>query len=488
LSAARPEPARFFVETWGCQMNELDSRRLAGQLLARGFVPTDDPRTADLILLNSCSVREKADQKVLSKIGEYRHLKRRRPGLRIGLCGCVAQRDGERILARTPELDLVLGPARVGELGALLAPLLAGERIVAVGFPAERDYGLDTLSPADSAKGMVTIIEGCDKRCTFCVVPSTRGPERCRPLGEIVAEVGRLLALGFGEIELLGQTVNHWREPASGGGRALDFADLLDAVAPLAGLRRLRFLTSYPRDFTPRMVDRLARHANLCDYLHLPVQSGSDRILRRMGRGYEIGAYLDLVAELRRARPSVALSTDLLVGFPGETDADFEATLALLETVRFAALFAFRYSPRPGTAALRLPDGEVPDELADARLRRLLARQNEIQAELNRELVGTTKEIVVTEHGGAGSPRRLSGRTSCHRIVHAEVAAGRPLPPIGAFVDVRIERALTHSLLGTIAREGAADEGGEREIRATLDPTPAAFGSALRRPLLPVVG
>ena len=460
--------SRFFVETWGCQMNEHDSRRLAGQLVAQGMEPTDDPAAADLILLNSCSVREKADQKVYSRIGEYRLLKAERPDLKIGLCGCVAQREGEAALERIAELDLVLGPARVGELRTLLPEVLAGERVVAVGFPEERTYDLDTISREESAKGMVTVIEGCDKRCTFCVVPSTRGPERCRPMAEILVEVRRLLELGFEEIELLGQTVNHWREPeGTSEERALDFADLLDAVAPLPGLRRLRFVTSFPRDFTPRMVDCLRRHPNISDYLHLPVQSGSDRVLRRMGRGYEIASYLDLVEQIRTARATVALSTDIIVGFPGETDADFRATLELVEQVRFAALFAFRYSPRPGTAALRLASQEIPAEVADARLQELLALQDRIQAKLNAELVGSTKEVVVTGYGkrspaagtatGGEAFRRINGRTSCNRNVHFDVdpAQGR-LPSIGTFLDVRIDRALPHSLLGTAQIDATA--------------------------------
>jgi tRNA-2-methylthio-N6-dimethylallyladenosine synthase len=283
--------------------------------------------------------------------------------------------------------------------------------------------------------------------------------------------VRHLLDLGFEEIELLGQTVNHWREPGAADGprtRALDFADLLDAVAPLPGLRRLRFLTTYPRDFTQRMIDALARHQNLCDYLHLPVQSGSDRVLRRMGRGYDVASYLELIGRIRAARPSVALSTDLIVGFPGESDDDFERTLELVATVRFTALFPFRYSPRPGTAALKLLDDAVPVEIAEERLRRLNEFQNAIQAELNAVLVGATKEVIVT---GAGKvPGRLFGRTSCHRIVHFD--GGATPPSIGSFVDVRITRAMAHSLAGELA---------------TRSPRVAAMASAPQRTLLPVV-
>jgi tRNA-2-methylthio-N6-dimethylallyladenosine synthase len=286
---------------------------------------------------------------------------------------------------------------------------------------------------------MVTIIEGCDKNCTFCIVTQTRGPERSRPFAEILAEVRHLIDYGFLEIELLGQTVNHWREP----GGELDFADLLDAVASLPGLKRLRFVTSYPRDFTPRMVEQVGRHANICPYLHLPVQSGSDRILRRMGRGYTRELYLDLVAQLRRARPGLALSTDLITGFPGETDEDFAQTLELVEEVRFASVFAFKYSPRPGTAAPRL-DGTVDPEVASERLQRIFEAQERIQRELNQGLVGTQVEVIVT--GWGRQPGTQMGRTPCHRIVH--FPAGEEAPALGSTTHVRIESALAHSLLG----------------------------------------
>ena len=442
--------SRYFVETWGCQMNELESQRMAGQLMREGLLPTRDPADAEIILLNSCSVREKAEQKVYSRLGEYRQLKAGKPELRIGLCGCVAQQEGERALSRVRELDFVLGPARVGELAQLLPRIRAGERIVAIGFPAERSYDFDRISRDGEFKGMVTAIEGCDKRCTFCIVPSTRGPERCRPSAEIVAEARHLIEFGFREIELLGQTVNHWREP---GGDA-DFADLLDRVAAIPGLQRLRFVTSYPRDFTPRMVERFRRHGNLCDYLHLPVQSGSDRVLRRMGRGYSVDEYRRLVELLRAARPTINLSTDLIVGFPGETDEDFAATLELVRRVRFGALYAFRYSPRPGTAALRL-EGEVPDALAEERLQRLLAFQNEIQAELNRDQIGRELEVLVT--GWGREPGRLSGRSSCYRIVHFQNDSRGSLRP-GDFATVGIRGALGHSLNGDLVGAGAGVE------------------------------
>jgi tRNA-2-methylthio-N6-dimethylallyladenosine synthase len=432
-------PRRFYIETWGCQMNELDSQRMAGQLMQQGILPTREPAEADIILLNSCSVREKAEQKVYSRLGEYRLLKRRKEDLLIGLCGCVAQQEGQRALNRVPDLDFVLGPARVGELQEVVAKRRAGERVVATGFPESRQYDLDAVSRHGEYKGMVTIIEGCNKNCTFCIVPKTRGPERSRPMDEILREVRHLLDYGFQEIELLGQTVNHWREPGGG----WDFADLLDRVASLPGLQRLRFVTSYPRDFTPRMVEQVGRHANIAPYLHLPVQSGSDRVLRRMGRGYARSEYLDLVGQLRRARTDLALSTDLIVGFPGETGEDFEQTLELMREVRFALVYAFKYSPRPGTAAPRL-DGAVPAEVADERLQRLFALQEGIQREINEGLVGKDFEVIVT--GWGKQPGTQTGRTPCHRVIHFETG-GEPVT-LGGTTRVRVETAFPYSLLG----------------------------------------
>jgi len=450
--ATTPRPSRrFYVETWGCQMNELDSQRMSGQLMQQGLLPTREVEEADVILLNSCSVREKAAQKAYSRLGEYRLLKRRHPELLIGFCGCVAQQEGEDALKRVPDLDFVVGPGRVGELGKILdRRRREGRRVVATGFPdaAERNYELDTLSRDGSYKGMVTIIEGCDKKCTFCIVPSTRGPEQSRPMADVLAEVRHLLDFGFLEIELLGQTVNHWRDPETGA----DFAELLDRVASLPGLHRLRFVTSYPRDFTQPMVDQFARHPNISPYLHLPVQSGSDRILKLMGRGYDVALYRDLVARLRAARPGLALSTDLIVGFPGETEEDFQATLELVSEVRFASIFAFKYSPRPGTAAPRLRVPEVPADDADRRLQELFALQTQIQREVNRELVGEVREVLVTHWGKR--PGTQTGRTTCHRLVH--FPHGPEPVELGQLTEVKIEQALPHSLIGV--RTGGAGE------------------------------
>lgn len=444
---------RFYIETWGCQMNELDSQRMAGQLMQQGMLPTRALEEADLILLNSCSVREKAAQKAYSRLGEYRLLKRVRENLRIGFCGCVAQQEGEEALRRIPDLDFVVGTGRVGELGSVLGRSRNGERVLAVGFPEDRPYDFEAISRDTAHKGMVTIIEGCDKRCTFCVVPNTRGAERCRPMADILREIEHLLDYGFVEIELLGQTVNHWREPApplgSGGNR--DFADLLNAAAVLPGMKRLRFVTSYPRDFTDRMIRAVARHENISPYLHLPVQSGSNRVLRRMGRGYTVEEYLALVDRLRAARGGLALSTDLIVGFPGESEEDFQRTLELVETVRFATVFAFKYSPRPNTAAIRLPaSDEVPREVADQRLQRVFKAQSAIQRALNEELVGSEFDLLVT--GWSRRAGHQSGRTDCHRIVHFPVA-DRPVET-GSLVRVRTLQAYDHSLMGELLASG----------------------------------
>jgi tRNA-2-methylthio-N6-dimethylallyladenosine synthase len=432
-------PRRFFIETWGCQMNELDSQRMAGQLMQQGILPTREPGDADIILLNSCSVREKAEQKVYSRLGEYRLLKRDGRELLIGLCGCVAQQEGERALDRVPDLDFVLGPARVGELQDVVARRRAGERVVATGFPEQRAYDIDAISRHGEYKGMVTIIEGCNKHCTFCIVPQTRGPERSRSMADILAEVRHLLDYGFREIELLGQTVNHWREP----GGELDFADLLEGVAGLPGLERLRFVTSYPRDFTPRMVEQVGKHANICPYIHLPVQSGSDTVLRRMGRGYTRREYLDLVGQLRQARPELAISSDLIVGFPGETEDDFRLTLELVEEVRFSALYAFKYSPRPGTAAPRL-GGDVDPEAGSERLQRLFTLQEGIQREINGALAGKELEVIVT--GWGKQPGTQMGRTSCHRVIHFE--AGAEPATLGGVIRVQVEEGFAYSLHG----------------------------------------
>ncbi len=440
---------RYFIETWGCQMNELDSQRMRGQLERQGILPTDDPNEADIVLLNSCSVREKAEHKVYSRLGRFRQIKEHRSGMQIGLCGCVAEQDGERALKRIPELDFVVGTGRIGELTDLVLAAKNGERRVATGFPETSDYDFDSISRDGTFKGMVTLIEGCNKNCTFCVVPTTRGTERCRPMTEVLDEVRSLVARGFLEIELLGQTVNHWRDPHSGE----DFADMLHAVATIDGVQRLRFVTSYPRDFTPKMVEAFAAHANISPYLHLPVQSGSNRILRWMGRGYTAEDYDELVALIREKRPETALSSDIIVGFPGETDDDFAQTLALVERSQFASIFAFAYSPRPHTAAPRLNLDVVDPEVASERLQILLAAQEPIQRAQNEALIGQRMEVLVT--GPGRDEGTLVGRTPCHRQIHFEGSLHRY--PLGRMVQVEVDRAFPHSLLGHCVASSAVE-------------------------------
>src|SRR5881227_150859 len=352
----------YFIETWGCQMNDLDSQRLSGALKLRGYRRVEDEREAGLILLNTCSIREKSEHKVFSRLGELRELKRERGELRIGVCGCVAQQEGERLRERAPWVDFVMGPGNVGYLDEVLS----GAKRVAVDFPDDRRYDYLALHRPSATKAQVTIMEGCNKNCTFCIVPTTRGREVSRPFDDLLAEVRAAVETGRVEIELLGQTVNAYRCPDSG----RDFGALLAAVAEIDRVARLRFMTSHPAEVNDSMIAAMRDHANISRYLHLPVQSGSSKILRRMKRLYTRERYLEVIARIREAIPEIHFSTDLIVGFPGETEDDFQQTLSLVEEVRYGSLFAFKYSPRPGTPALKIGDA-VDDEIAGERLTRL---------------------------------------------------------------------------------------------------------------------
>src|SRR5207237_1634036 len=351
----------FFIETWGCQMNDLDSQRLSGNLNLRGYKRVEDETAADLILLNTCSIREKSEHKVFSRLGRFREMKRERE-LTIGVCGGVAQQEGEAILKRAPWVDFVMGPGNVGHLDEVLN----GGRAVAVDFPEDRRYDYLTVDRPSATKAQVTIIEGCNKNCTFCIVPTTRGREVSRPFDDVLAEVRAAVGSGRVEIELLGQTVNAYRCPQSG----RDFGALLAAVAEIPGVARLRFMTSHPAEVNDSMIAAMRDHTNISRYLHLPVQSGSSAVLRRMKRLYTREKYVEIIARLRDAIPEIHFSTDFIVGFPGETDGDFEQTLSLIQEVRYGSLFAFKYSPRPGTPALRIGQ-PVDDGIASERLTRL---------------------------------------------------------------------------------------------------------------------
>jgi tRNA-2-methylthio-N6-dimethylallyladenosine synthase len=424
----------YYIETWGCQMNELDSQRLSGHLKLRGYKRVDQEAQADLILLNTCSVRDKAEQKVFSHLGRLRELKNERE-LKIGVCGCVAQQEGEAILERAPWVDFVMGPGNVGYLDDVLEN---GKRI-ALEFHEDRNYDFANIDRASATKAWVTIIEGCNKNCTFCIVPTTRGREISRPFEQVLDEVRAAVAGGRVEIELLGQTVNAYRCPESG----RDFGALLSAVAEVDGVVRLRFTTSHPAEVSDSMIAAMRDHENIPRYLHLPVQSGSSRVLRRMKRLYTREKYLDTVARIREAIPDIHFSTDIIVGFPGETDEDFEETITLLEEVRYGSLFAFKYSPRPGTPSLKIGQ-PLDDAIATARLQRVFDVHERHKRERLESYRGRVVPVLV-EGPSAKDPEMLSGRTDDYWVVNFR---GDLSTPLGSILAVRIDSAQHHTLRG----------------------------------------
>jgi tRNA-2-methylthio-N6-dimethylallyladenosine synthase len=423
----------FFIETWGCQMNDLDTQRIAGQLKLRGYRRVENLPDAGLVLLNTCSIREKAEKKVHARIGELRNAARR--GVRVGVAGCVAQQEGEAILQRAPWVDFVMGPGNVG----LIDSVLSGERKLAIDFPEDRTYDYTSVDRPSAVRAQVTIIEGCNKNCTFCIVPTTRGREISRPMREILAECRYEIDRGRVEIELLGQTVNAYRCPESGA----DFAELLGRVDDLDGVQRIRFMTSHPAEVSDRMIETMRARSSICRFLHLPVQSGSSAILRRMKRLHTREQYLGLIGRIRAAVPQMNFSTDFIVGFPGETEEDFEASLSLMREVRFGSLFAFKYSPRPGTPALRL-GAHVPDEVASERLARLFALQGEIERQTLQSYVGRVLPVLY-EGPSSKDPSILAGKTEHNWTVNFIAPATLA---VGELVPVRIDRALHHTLRG----------------------------------------
>ena len=439
-------PSKLYIKTFGCQMNDYDSGKMADVLnAAHGMTLTNVPGEADVILFNTCSVREKAQEKVFHDLGRVKHLKQARPGLLIGVGGCVASQEGAAIVARAPYVDLVFGPQTLHRLPAMIeARRAGGAPQVDISFPEIEKF--DRLPPArvEGASAFVSIMEGCSKYCTFCVVPYTRGEEVSRPLDDVLTEGAELAEQGVSEITLLGQNVNAWRgalEP----GNAADFALLLEYVAAVPGIERLRYTTSHPKEFTQRLIDAYARLPQLAGHVHLPVQSGSDRVLAAMKRGYSVLEYKSIVRRLREARPGVSISSDFIVGFPGETDADFEATLKLVADVGFDASFSFLYSPRPGTPAAELPDA-TPPAVKLARLQRLQALLESQAQSINTAMVGTVQRVLV-EGAAKKDAREFCGRTGNNRVVNF---AGHPRLA-GQFVDVTITAARPHSLRGEIA-------------------------------------
>ena len=438
---------KLYIRTFGCQMNEYDSDKMADVLgAADGLEKTDNPEEADVILFNTCSVREKAQEKVFHDLGRVKHLKQKNPNLIIGVGGCVASQEGEAIVARAPYVDLVFGPQTLHRLPKLIAERKAsGRSQVDISFPEIEKF--DNLPPArvEGASAFVSIMEGCSKYCTFCIVPYTRGDEIYRPLADVLAEVAGLAAQGVKEVTLLGQNVNAWRAPVDGdGGGMADFAFLLECVHEIPGIERLRYTTSHPREMTQRVVDAYARLPKLVSHLHLPVQAGSDRVLAAMKRGYTVIEYKSLVRKLRAARPDLSLSSDFIIGFPGETEADFEATMKLIDDLGFDTSFSFVYSSRPGTPAADLAD-DTPQDVKLARLSRLQKRIEEHAATISAGMVGSVQRILV-EGPSKKDPNELAGRTDNNRVVNF---AGNPRL-VGHFVEVSIVSALPHSLRGEI--------------------------------------
>ncbi len=427
----------FYIETFGCQMNVHDSEKVAGVLLARGYAPAPTLAEADLLLYNTCSIREKAAQKVFSRLGEFRLAG---SGKTIGVLGCLAQQEGEEIFERAPWVSLVCGSASYRKLPDLVAQVEAGgRRVTGLDLDTEDTFETEITRRDNPFRAYLTIIEGCDYACSYCVVPHTRGPERSRPSEAVLAEARRLAQAGYTEIQLLGQTVNSYRDPSPAG---MNFPDILRAVAATQGIRRVRFTTSHPNDFTREIVAAIDDTPVLCDHIHLPVQSGSPRILHAMRRTYTREEYLDKISWIRAARRPISVTTDLIVGFPGETGEDFADTLALLDAVRFDGVFAFTYSPRPNTSAATLP-GAIPEEEKGRRLAALLERQKQIQSERHQALVGATLEVLVDAHRPARG--QWSGRSTSNRIVNFTSPRESLL---GEYVQVSVLRAGPNSLIG----------------------------------------
>jgi len=451
VSATKPAVAgKLHIRTFGCQMNAYDSDRMADLLAASdGLERTDRPEDADVIVFNTCSVREKAQEKVFADLGRIRHLKQVNPDLVVAVGGCVASQEGAAIVGRAPYVDVVFGPQTLHRLPELIRRRRrSGKAQVDIRFPAVEKFDHLPVPRVDGVTAAVSIMEGCSKYCTFCVVPYTRGPEVSRAFDDVIAEVADLAVQGVREVTLLGQNVNAWRGAIEGA--PADFAALLSYVAEISAIKRIRYTTSHPREFTQRLIDAHRDLPQLAAHVHLPVQSGSDRILAAMKRGYTELEYRSMVRRLRQARPEVSLSSDFIIGFPGETEADFEATLKLVREVGFDGSFSFVYSPRPGTPAADLPDA-LPHEVKRARLQRL---QSEIEAQagaIRTRMVGRIEPVLV-EGPSKKDPGELSGRTSSNHVVNFKGDAGS----IGRFVDVRICAARAHSLRGTL-EPGAVD-------------------------------
>ena len=434
---------KLYIKTFGCQMNEYDSEKMADVLhAAYGMEATDDPAQADIILFNTCSVREKAQEKVFHDLGRVRHLKERNPDLLIGVGGCVASQEGKAIVSRAPFVDVVFGPQTLHRLPQLIETRRStGRSQVDITFPEIEKF--DHLPPArtEGVTAFVSIMEGCSKYCSYCVVPYTRGEEVSRPLGDVLTEIAVLADQGVKEINLLGQNVNAYLGVMDDGDIA-NFALLLECLHDIPGIERIRYTTSHPKEFTAQLIQSYAHLPKLVSHLHLPVQSGSDRILAAMKRGYSVLEYKSIIRKLRAIRPHLSLSSDFIVGFPGETEADFEATMALIEEMNFDESFSFIYSQRPGTPAADLPD-DTPQAVKLERLQRLQAQIQQQARKISQQMVGTVQRVLL-DGPSKKNPEELSGRTDNNRVVNLP---GDPAL-IGGFADVRITEARAHSLRG----------------------------------------
>ena len=446
-TAAASPAKKVYIKTFGCQMNEYDSDKMADVMnAAEGYEPTDNPEEADLILFNTCSVREKAQEKVFSDLGRVKHLKQK--GVLIGVGGCVASQEGEEIIKRAPYVDVVFGPQTLHRLPELLAERQQSARPqVDIRFPEIEKF--DHLPPAkvEGASAFVSIMEGCSKYCSYCVVPYTRGEEFSRPFEDVLVEIAGLAEQGVKEVTLLGQNVNAYRGPMGTSGEIADFATLIEYVAEIPGIARIRYTTSHPNEFTQRLIDVYAKVPQLVSHLHLPVQHGSDRILMAMKRGYTAMEYKSTLRKLRAVRPDISLSSDFIVGFPGETEEDFGKMMKLIEDVGYDSSFSFIFSPRPGTPAANLHD-DTPHEVKLRRLQHLQATLEQNVQRISASRVGTVQRILV-EGPSRKDPNELMGRTECNRIVNFAAGPQRDRL-VGQMLDVRISQALPHSLRGEL--------------------------------------
>ena len=429
----------FYIETFGCQMNAHDSEKVIGTLIGEGYSRVSTPEEAELVFYNTCSIRDKAEQKVFHRLQQF---KREGKGKKFVVLGCVAQQEGERVFEKAPHVSMVCGSASYNQLPRMLVQLEAGNKRV-TGLSLDTDDTFDTpLTRRENPhRAYLTIIEGCDKSCAYCVVPFTRGPERSRTSDSVLAESRQLAGAGYSEIQLLGQNVNSYRDPSPAG---WDFATLLDHVGRLPGIRRVRFTTSHPRDFVKPIIDAIDENPNLCNHVHLPVQSGSTKILNAMQRLYTRDEYMRRIEWMKNARRSIAITTDIIVGFPGETERDFEETLDLLKQVEFDSIFGFKYSRRPNTPALALDD-QIPEEEKTRRLIVVQELQREIQTRRNADYLGAVEECLV--EGFNKATRQWIGRTSQHKTLNfLRPAASDDI--LGRYVDVRVTRAGANSLVG----------------------------------------